>query len=158
MKYVFTPTPELITVAFDGALTEGVQIALHDVTSRLPSQPVRIRFDMAGIRQVNSIGIREWLTFVRGIEKKHALVFAECPAEFMGFALMVPGIVGAGRVESFSCVFRCLTCRTTSVARLLGGEVRANGLGVRNCNICGSELESEVSDGPDLQAILNAAG
>ncbi len=154
MKHTFEIKPEGIAVSFEGAMTEGVQLTLNEVSGRLPNKPARIRFDMRGVTHVNSIGIREWLTFIRGIELKHTMTFAECPASFMGFALMVPGIVGKGRVESFASVYRCHTCRTTTQVSLVGDEVRTKGLSTQTCAACGSEMESQISDGADLQQML----
>lgn len=155
MKHTFSASPEGIAIRFEGAFKEGLQLTLNEIAGRLPTaKRATIHFDMAGVSNVNSIGIREWLTFVRSIELKHELIFRECPDSFMGFALMVPGVIGKGRVESFVCHYRCRTCRVTSQARRLGADVRRDGLGTAACGNCGNEMESQISDGDDLQAML----
>lgn len=66
-----------------------------------------IVFELADIRNFNSIGIREWIYLVRDFGELGDLVFRQCAVTVIDQINMVPDSLGNGRIESFYAPYYC---------------------------------------------------
>lgn len=71
-----------------------------------PLRPVMV-LDLAQIKHFNSVGIREWILFVRRLRKLESLIFKECSVGVIDQINMVPDSLGDGKVESFYAPYYC---------------------------------------------------
>lgn len=64
-------------------------------------------FELSGIRNFNSVGIREWIYLVRDFRGIDDLIFRACSVAMIDQINMVPDSLGAGRIESFYAPYYC---------------------------------------------------
>ncbi|NRA68858.1 MAG: hypothetical protein HRU19_30525 [Pseudobacteriovorax sp.] len=67
----------------------------------------KIYLELGNIEQFNSVGIREWLLFIRDLKKQGSLVFKSCSVAVIDQINMVPDSLGNGVVESFYAPYYC---------------------------------------------------
>lgn len=106
-----------------------------------------IVFELEGINNFNSCGIREWIYLIQDISKLGELRFRNCSVTMIDQINMVPDSLGSGTIDSFFAPYYC-SC---------GGEV--NRLIVMNesselvlqkvapsftCEKCGKKLEFDA--------------
>jgi len=91
---------------------------------------------------------------VRALSDKHQLEFHDCPVSFFGHALMMPGMLGNGKVSSFRAPFSCDVCKTSAEVLLDAKDVRAGKLPKELCSRCSSPMAFEFDEGDDLLSLL----
>lgn len=64
-------------------------------------------FELSGIRNFNSVGIREWIYLVRDFSVMDDLIFRACSVAMIDQINMVPDSLGSGRIESFFAPYFC---------------------------------------------------
>lgn len=63
--------------------------------------------NLAGINHFNSIGIREWIHFIRRLGNVCEPIFEECSVNVIDQINMVPDTLGNGHVDSFYAPYYC---------------------------------------------------
>ena len=66
-----------------------------------------IIFELAGIRNFNSCGIREWIYFIKDIGAYGKMTFRACSVAVIDQINLVPDSIGAGEIESFYGPYYC---------------------------------------------------
>lgn len=102
----------------EGTQPEGTQVVTFqgdfrehtDFSRLLPRLRGRVIFDMSWVRYINSAGVRNWVSFVRGLSAVETYTFVRCSVAFVTQASMVPESTGRGDVESFMVPFACDDC------------------------------------------------
>lgn len=98
-------------VVMSGDITEAVP--LEPLASELASAAASVvTFDLAGIRAVSSIGVRNWLLLLRDLEGQGgALVLERCSVPIVHQLSMVAGFEGkGGTVRSIFAPYYCADC------------------------------------------------
>ena len=62
------------------------------------------------VENVNSCGVRAWITFMRDLEKGRSLVFEECTPEIVSQINMIPNFKGKAVVQSVYGGYSCPKC------------------------------------------------
>jgi hypothetical protein len=62
------------------------------------------------ITRVNSVGVREWIEFVDGLDRVSELVFSHCSTSIVGQLNTISSFRGAASIRSFYAPYRCETC------------------------------------------------
>jgi hypothetical protein len=75
---------------------------------RTLSGNVELRLD--GVTRINSCGVREWVNFVRGLERVKALHFARCSPPVVLQLNTIYNFRGPARVSSFMAPYICEAC------------------------------------------------
>jgi DNA-binding response OmpR family regulator len=111
-------------VVLKGDITEATSFA-----DLLPVMVGRIDFDLSQVSYINSLGVREWVNFLRqaGIQ---GYEFHACSIAFVLQASMVPDVLGRGTIASFFAPYQCESCeyseeRLLQSATILATENRA---------------------------------
>jgi CheY-like chemotaxis protein len=105
-----------------------------------------ITFDMAGVRYLNSTGIRRWVEFLERIDSEAQYEFVRCSVAFVTQLGLVSRAVGRGHVVSFMAPYYCEMCDRES-QQLLQTKALAGAAGAVpvapafDCPQCGSPLE-----------------
>lgn len=95
-----------LKVTFEGSIDEGAR--LPELTT---NGIEKIVIDLNGVRAINSIGIREWLTWIRPLAAKVEIVFERCPKSIILQFNMVEGFLPKNAsVNSFYVPFSCDKC------------------------------------------------
>lgn len=117
---------------FDGLLS---QLSSLDLT-----------FDMAGVRYLNSTGIRRWVEFLERIDTEAKYHFVRCSVAFVTQLGLVSRAVGRGKVVSFMAPYYCEMCDRENQQLLQTKSLPADGGGIPtppdfDCPQCGGPLE-----------------
>ncbi len=72
-----------------------------------------LRLDLAGVDEINSCGVREWIRFVRRVsETARGLELVRCSPAIVRQLNMVSNFRGAGQVTSVMLPYYCASCGT----------------------------------------------
>jgi hypothetical protein len=98
-------SPPVIILA--GPVDESATNTLISLKN-LPNGPYI--FNLIGLSGINSIGVRNWLNFMKEFQIQHEVRFSNCTVEFIRQVNMIPPFIGKGKIESFFAQFYCETC------------------------------------------------
>ncbi len=95
-------------------------------------------FDVSGVRQISSIGVKKWVLFLerlcgRGVDVR----FERASPQFLSQAAMIRNFLGCGRVVSALVPYSCLDCGK-EIEELIRVPPDGN-----DCE-CGSEMELDM--------------
>lgn len=95
---------ERTRIVIKGDITEAT--SFDDL---LPQMVGRVDFDLSQVRYMNSLGVREWVQFLRKANVQ-GYEFHACSSSFILQASMVEGVLGRGTVTSFFAPYHCGEC------------------------------------------------
>lgn len=94
-------------VRISGSITEEAD--LHALVAL--GDGGKLRLDLAGVDEINSCGVREWIRFVRRVsETARDLELVRCSPAIVRQLNMVSNFRGAGKVTSVMLPYYCATC------------------------------------------------
>jgi DNA-binding response OmpR family regulator len=106
-------------IVIKGDITEATRF-----DDLLPALVGRIDFDVSQIRYMNSLGVREWIEFLRRAPIQ-GYEFHACSVAFVLQAAMVEGVTGRGTVSSFFAPYACDRCEYTDERLLQAAAILA---------------------------------
>jgi len=112
----------------------------------LPSSEKTI-INLAGLRSINSLGIREWSQFLHALAQKTQVLLEECSVVFIDQANIVPQIAANCSVISFYAPYFCPQCNSELNCKLTfaGHKKRLNERRAPQIiHSCGTELEFDA--------------
>jgi DNA-binding response OmpR family regulator len=135
---------ERTRVVIKGDITEATRF-----DDLLPVMVGRVDFDLSQVRYMNSLGVREWVEFLRRAPIQ-GYEFHACSIAFILQASLVAGVTGRGTVSSFFAPYACERCdysdeRLLQTAAVLASEDRVPP--EFGCPGCGDRLA--LDDIPD---------
>ncbi len=112
-----------ILLTFEGTIDEDVQFPVVSLTGNSA-----ITIDLQAVKAINSVGIREWLNWIRPLSEKVAIELINCPKALVFQFNMVEGFLPKNaHVLSFYVPFFCEKCdREDNVLFTVGSEVTVN--------------------------------
>jgi len=103
----------------------------------------KIEFDLAGVRYVNSWGVRCWVGLLEALPERAEYAFVRVSTAFVMQAGMVARVLGRGRILSLFAPYHCDKCDRSDERLLqtasLGPDVRRDPPHFR-CGECGGDL------------------
>jgi anti-anti-sigma regulatory factor len=89
-------------VYLSGVINEDSEIPLKDATQSLEGATT-VCFNFKDVQSVNSLGVRAWVTFLRGVESaaERQVYFYECVPDVIMQINMIPSFVGKAQIASF---------------------------------------------------------
>jgi anti-anti-sigma regulatory factor len=104
-NFTVTRAPGRLVLA--GRIDERAHIA--DLSATVDEKVLAI--DLAGVTYINSLGVRDWVNFLRELAKRDVALTLERCAEVMVLQMnMIVDARGAARVTSFHAPFACDAC------------------------------------------------
>lgn len=103
---------------------------------------------LAGVRRINSFGVRLWMDEVRSISPEAEVTYVEVAVPLVEQMNMVRDFFGAGRVESFVAPMACHRCGENTARIFTVTECREQsppGLPEASCGSCGADA-LEIDD------------
>jgi anti-anti-sigma regulatory factor/DNA-directed RNA polymerase subunit RPC12/RpoP len=94
-------------VTFGGRIDETAQLA--SLVAQMPPGPVVLVPE--GVTFVNSVGLREWIRFLRALREGGHAVTLECVADVLMTQMNLIGELRGLDVMSFHAQYECPTCR-----------------------------------------------
>ncbi|MES2857314.1 MAG: hypothetical protein V4692_15700 [Bdellovibrionota bacterium] len=128
----------------------------------------KIVIDLKDIKTINSVGIREWLNWIKPLTEKFEIVLENCPKAMVFQFNMVEGFLPPkAKVTSFFVPFYCESCdREDNVLFTVGKEVSGSNGQVKidfdlpKANLCGKgepcEVEMDVTEAKYFQFLKRA--
>lgn len=140
-------------VRVSGAITERADFrALTGLAETAP-----LRLDLAGVEQINSCGVREWIHFVRRLSGlAHPFELVRCSPAIVRQINMISNFCGSGAVRSVLLPYYCGECGQEELRML---ELPAHGQRpeIEQSIACGKCGESaEFDDLPDAYLTFQA--
>ncbi len=151
------PDGENLVLTFEGVIDEEVKFPNVDAVKFK-----QVQIDLKGVRSINSVGIREWLNWIRPVSTVSQVVFIKTPKALVFQMNMVEGFLPKnGVVQSFFVPFYCETCdKEENVLFTVGKEVQVQGgnykinFDVKAANLCGKsdcDMEMDASEAKYFQ-------
>ena len=150
-------TPQGLTLVFEGSIDEDVKFPAID-----PAIHPNVRIELQGVKTINSVGIREWLNWIRPLSEAARITLVRCPKALVFQLNMVEGFLPkSGRVESFYVPYFCEKCdKEQNVLFTVGKEASAGPAGpavnfdlaaAKLCPEAACELEMDASEAKYFQ-------
>jgi hypothetical protein len=156
-----------LVVRMAGKITEDTHLnqVLIDLMIAGDNKFDSIYFDLRGVQQINSPGVRDWLLFMERVQAKYMIRFLSIGECFVEQASMIPTLLGkAGTpVDTFDAPYLCERCNTKQVILMKTKDVLdASGSGeitapAAKCQKCGQPLEFDAYEDEFFQFIRHAA-
>jgi len=122
-----------------GRVTEGV--TFDEVIALADRGPLRLH--LAGVTQISSTGVREWILFMRALSQKpHPVELVEVSPTLVRQLNMIANFGGSATVRSVVLPYYCDACGNEQ-ARVLQMEGASSGAIAPQirCDACGAEAE-----------------
>ncbi len=110
--YKTVSEPDATRVEFSGRISEHAAAKLAALLSDLRGVET-VRLDLQGVSGLNSVGVREWLTFIETCAASATVELHRCSTAFVAQLNMVANFDGGARICSISLPFVCETCGAT---------------------------------------------
>ena len=102
MEYVIQEHNGAHWVTLTGVINEDAELPLKQVAQELEASTMII-FNFKDVKSVNSLGVRAWVTFLRGVDgvTGRTIYFAECIPDIIMQINMIPSFLGKASILSF---------------------------------------------------------
>lgn len=134
--------PTATHLTLDGDLTEDFQILTVAEALDGPLTPLTI--DLAGVRRINSAGVREWIRFVGALGPGRPITLARCPAAFIRQAGMIKNFLGGAVVESLYVPYLCPRCEASRTELVEAAALAGHSFPEARCEACAVAMEADV--------------
>ncbi len=120
--------PPFTAVSSPGRLVLGGRIdersRLTDLAGAIASGPLTI--DLSDVCYINSLGVRDWVTFLRRLAHQQVTITLERCAEVMVLQMnMIVDARGDARIASFFAPFACDACGWEGASLVVTDQVQA---------------------------------
>lgn len=128
--------PDRSRVVIKGDITEA-----SSLSTLVPLLVGRVDFDLSQVAYINSLGVRDWIRFLRSANIQ-GYEFHACSVPFVLQAAMIPPMLGRGTVVSFFAPYYCDSCDHQEDRLLQSAAILAAGYAppVFQCPSCGGTL------------------
>lgn len=99
--------------------------------------------ELGEVRRLSSIGVREWIAFVNGLDRVTELVLSHCSPAIVGQLGMVAGFRGPADIRSFYAPYLCPACGAEQMKLI---DIETHGPSpdrppTFDCPACGAAME-----------------
>ena len=133
------------TVFFNGSLTEDAEIPLQDLLAKI--EAVSCILNMKDVIQINSLGTRAWIHFIRKLEKNRTVVLEECTPAIVNQINITPSFRGKSTIASLYAPYVCPNCNHEHLRLIkFGPEVPKTVVALLSplsCPNCGTRMEMD---------------
>lgn len=148
---------DTLILNFEGAIDEDATFPAVE-----PDKYAKMVLDLNGISAINSVGIREWMEWIKPIAAKLSIRLKNCPKAMVFQFNMVEGFLPQGSVvESFYVPFYCEKCDKEENALFVVGKdivveggtpkVKFDPKSQLKCTNADCELEMDVTEAKYFQ-------
>lgn len=121
-----TEKADRICVAFAGKIDENASYG-----SIILAGKTILEFDFEKVELINSMGLQNWVSFMKGLPANVSIHFTRCPLRIVNQMNLFPGFMGERNVivESFYAAYFCSTCDGSFNNLLTRADVLKSGAG-----------------------------
>ena len=135
------------SIFLSGSLDEDAWNELNQLNSIQHSSVV---ISLRDLDYINSLGVRNWISFLKLFGEGRKVVFRECPSYFIKQLNMIPRLIGDAEVESFYGDFYCAGCdeeKNLIFETSEGYKGLSEKFAKLACDVCNETLEFEEDFG-----------
>lgn len=122
-----------------GAIDEDADFS--DVLETAKKYP-DLRIDLAEITRINSVGVREWVNFIRALDDRRSVVLEKCVPVVVTQLNMIANFAGTARVASVYAPYVCEECgHEESILVDTSQKIDVDAFAERPCNQCNETME-----------------
>ncbi len=126
-----------------GPINEDAEISLKAILVEL-SGVKKVTFNFAQTSNINSLGVRAWVQFLRLAQDGRAVVFEQCTADVIAQVNMIPSFASNAVISSFFTNYLCENCNKTETVLISRSALEPKALPQKaKCPTCTSEMETE---------------
>jgi hypothetical protein len=140
-----TKGKDVVTYVFRGDVDENFK---QENLPRIAA--ATINFELSGVENFNSCGIREWIYLVKDFSKLGTLIFQKCSVTMIDQINMVPDSIGNATIDSFYAPYYCQNDECSQeVSRLVQVSEHIQNLMDKiapefQCETCGKPLDFDA--------------
>jgi hypothetical protein len=153
---------ENLSLNFEGPIDEDVTFPQVDT-----GNVKKMKINLAAISSINSVGIREWLDWIRPIAEKVSIVLENCPKSMVFQFNMVEGFLPPrATVSSFYVPYFCDQCDLEkNILFTVGKDIAVDGASLKfattaqvtvACKEAECKVEMDVTEGKYFRFLLPA--
>jgi len=104
----------------------------------------QVLIDLAGVKLINSLGVRAWIQNISQIPEDSELLFERCSIRIVEQINIVAGFLGRGKLLSFYAPYYCSKCRSPHDVLLKVEDVPESApmhAMPQQCPTCGTQME-----------------
>jgi hypothetical protein len=130
-------------ISLAGPLNEDSDNNLKAILEKLSSIR-KVTFDFAGVKNINSLGVRAWVTFLRKAEEGRSIIFTQCVPDVIMQINMIPSFQASAKIESYHLKYVCDNCRHEHTAVIETSQLPPKTIPKPlACQKCGTTMETE---------------
>ena len=153
---------ENLSLNFEGSIDEDVTFPQVDA-----GNVKKLKINLAAISSINSVGIREWLDWIKPIAEKVSIVLENCPKSMVFQFNMVEGFLPPkASVTSFYVPYFCDKCDLEkNVLFTVGKDIAVDSGSLKfattaqatvGCKVAECEVEMDVTEAKYFRFLLPA--
>lgn len=148
VEYSLSQIPDGKNVSLMGLINEDSDLTFQHILAEIKEEK-KVVFNFSQVKSINSLGVRAWVSFLRNIEEKCEVIFAECTSDVIMQINMIPSFLGKGKVESFYVNYVCEICNKEDKKLIFTKDIAPKSIpptpvcGAEDCGIQTEELEEE---------------
>lgn len=96
-------------VSFSGSFDDQCTRALGELHSKLAPSRVCV-FNFREVENLNSLGIRSWINFLRSFEEGRQIIFEDCTPDVISQINTLPKFTSHSRIATFFAYYVCDSC------------------------------------------------
>jgi hypothetical protein len=102
-----TTRADRICIAFAGKIDENAAYGSINLNGK-----IKLEFDFDKVELINSMGLQNWVSFMKGLPADVTIYFTKCPLRIVNQMNLFPGFIGERNVivESFYAAYFCARC------------------------------------------------
>ncbi len=133
------------TVFLSGRINEDAAIPLNGLLDKIGS---KCKLNFKDVIEINSLGVRVWIHFIRIFEKTRSVILEECTPEVINQINMIPNFKGKSSINSLYARYICGKCGNNHLELFAAGKNMPKNsthlnLPILECSQCGSKMEME---------------
>ncbi len=111
MEYTLTKSERGRIISLKGPINEDAGTVFQEIIDSLQENDKNLEFNFQQVTNINSLGVRCWVSFLRSAEAGRHIFFSECTPDIITQINMIPSFLGKAKIESFYVNYICETCQ-----------------------------------------------
>lgn len=158
LNYKLEKDGSLISVNLSGVVNEDAEIELLKLLDELLIHK-RCILSLKEIHQLNTLGVRAWIHFIRELETGRTVTFKECSPHIVNQMNMTPSFYSKSLIRSLYARYICEDCfyqklHLYEVDSDFLGKLKSSDLDKVKCPNCGENMVMEEEEDEYFSCIL----
>ena len=144
-------------IFLNGKINEDAGGPLNDLLEKIGP---KCTINLKEINEINSLGVRLWVNFMRKFEQTRSVILEECTPEIIKQINMIPNFKGKSTIHSLYARFICDNCGSKKLELFKTGEnmpkkQEAVHLHEVKCPSCSKKMEMEEVEDEFFACIIS---